>query len=110
MKLDEFISDALFNIIKAIDKTNEKSNREVLIGRTQNGSTSVEFDIAVSAETASKGDAGIKVMAFLDIGGGREYKNSSISRINFAVHIDPETKEQVKKRRDEIKVASRNCG
>ena len=67
----------------------------------QNNSYVVEFDIAVGVEASGKGGAGIKVMG-VNLGGEKEYKNSSVSRIKFNISIDPETKEELKKSREEV--------
>ena len=67
----------------------------------------MEFDIAVSVEeTGSKsGKAGIKVLQFAQAGGdlSKENKNSTVSRIQFGVHIDAMTKEEDARHRAEYR-------
>jgi len=97
MNLQEFIENVLVSIDKAVDGARAQTKRDISLSNTPDRRT-VEFDIAVSAEeTASgSGKAGVRVMQFVEAGGdiSKENKNSSVSRIQFGVYIDPLTKEE----------------
>ena len=97
MELDEFIAKALLDIDKAISESAEKSNHRIHFTQASDNRT-VEFDIAVSAESTNtrSGKAGVKVLQFAEAGGdlSKVNKNSTVSRIKFGVYIDPRTKKQ----------------
>lgn len=89
MELKEFVKNALKEIIEAVDEVNESASREIRLQGNE-GSRSVEFDIAVSASEkgTSDGGAGIRVLHFVEIGGkvGSEVTNTTISRIKFGIY------------------------
>lgn len=97
MNLKEFVSQAIQDIIQAVDEASGKSSRDAELAHRQAQRT-IEFDIAVSAEsTDSKaGKAGIRVLQFAEAGGNLsvETKNSTVSRIVFGIDVDTSTKQE----------------
>jgi len=105
MDLQEFVKSVLVSIDKAVEDARRETQRDISFTNTPERRT-VEFDIAVSVEeTDSKsGKAGIKVLQFAEAGGDvrKENKNSTVSRIQFGVHIDAMTKQEEARHRAEI--------
>ncbi|HAT73636.1 MAG: hypothetical protein US30_C0009G0023 [Candidatus Moranbacteria bacterium GW2011_GWF2_36_839] len=97
MNLQEFVKDVLVSIDKAVGEARAETQRDVRFSDSKNQRT-VEFDIAVSVEEkdSKNGKAGIRVLQFAEAGGdiSKENKNSTVSRIQFGVHIDSMTKEE----------------
>lgn len=97
MNIEEFVRNVLVNIDKAVEGARAETKRDIRFSNTKDQRT-VEFDIAVSAEEtdAKSGRAGIRVLHFAEGGGdiSKENKNSTVSRIQFGVHIDSMTKEE----------------
>lgn len=95
MDLQEFVKNVLISIDKAVDEARRETQRDISFSDTKDLRT-VEFDIAVSVEEtdAKSGKAGIRVLQFAEGGGdiSKENKNSTVSRIQFGVHIDAMTK------------------
>lgn len=95
MELKEFVKSVLKDVVDAVEETTKESSREMyLVNNT--GSRSIEFDIAVTVEGSDsrEGGAGIKVFQLIE-GGGKissETKNSTVSRIQFGVFVDTQTK------------------
>jgi len=54
----------------------------------------------VEESKSTKGKAGIRVLEFVEAGGGVDYenRNSTVSRIRFGVVVDPITKEELRKK------------
>ena len=102
MDLQEFVKSVLVSIDKAVEGARTETRRDISFSNTADKRT-VEFDIAVSVEeTDSKsGKAGIRVLQFAEAGGDltKENKNSTVSRIQFGVHIDAMTKEEESRQR-----------
>jgi hypothetical protein len=94
MELQEFIQKAIADIAAAVDAVNTSSTRRVTFKKHE-GKRTVEFDIAVTAESASTGKAGagIKVLSLIDVGGSntKEVKNSVVSRIVVGIDLDENT-------------------
>ena len=97
MELKEFIKSVLKDIVEAVEETRTESMRDMHLDSGKDQRT-VEFDIAVTVEdsTGASGRAGIRVFSLIEGGGdvSKELKNSSVSRIQFGVHIDRWTKEE----------------
>lgn len=96
MDLKSFLEKAITDILDGIKAANKNSDYPIGLVRKIEDSKAIDFDIAVSAED-SQGEnagAGIKVLSFLDLGGGLEsqQKNSSVSRIKFSVMVFPHKK------------------
>lgn len=90
MELKEFIKKVLLEITGAVkDASNEARCRIEIYGTPNN--RHIEFDIAVSVEetSAKSGNAGVKVLQFVQAGGdmSTENKNSTVSRIKFGVYV-----------------------
>lgn len=97
MELKNFIKNVLVEIIEGVDEASEDSLRGFNLSSVQ-GSRTIEFDIAVTAESESNlaTGAGIKVLGLLkaDANGKEKTKKSEISRIQFGVNVDTQTKEE----------------
>lgn len=97
MELKDFIKNVLKEVVEAVEETRGESMRDMHLDSVPDRRT-VEFDIAVTAEDSvgSSGRAGIKVFSFIEGGGdvSSQVKNSSVSRIQFGVHVDRWTKEE----------------
>lgn len=95
MELKQFIKNVLRDITQAVDEISLESTREMHLNNSTEQRT-VEFDVAVTAEdiTSASGNAGIKVFSIIEGGGetSKEVKNSSVSRIQFGVHVNRWTK------------------
>ena len=94
MELKEFVKSILKDVVDAVEETRKESSRDMRLSSKEN--RSVEFDIAVTVEDSGskEGGAGIKVLQLFEAGGkvSAETKNSSVSRIQFGVYIDTQTK------------------
>lgn len=89
MNLKPFLKTAIVDIVSAMEESSKELGREIHIG-LQGDSKSVEFDIAVTAESALSGQAttGIKVLGVgLDAELKGDTKQSEISRIKFRAYI-----------------------
>ena len=108
MKLQEFVKDVLISIDKAVEEARGETRRDIKFSDSKNQRT-VEFDIAVSVEekNAKDGKAGIRVLQFAEAGGNisKENKNSTVSRIQFGVHIDSMTKEEEARQKAEFEAS-----
>lgn len=97
MELEEFVTKVIVDLDKAVEGARKVTKRNVSFRENQTSRT-VEFDIAVSAETVGtkSGKAGVKVLHFAEGGGelSKETKNATVSRISFGVSIDSATKEE----------------
>jgi hypothetical protein len=95
MNIEEFVKNVLVSIDKAVESARSEMQRDIHLASSANQRT-VEFDIAVSAESAdtASGKAGVKVLQFVEAGGDltTQSKNSTVSRIQFGIHIDSMTK------------------
>ena len=105
MDLDEFVKKVLVDINKAVDTAEVNSSRRIYFNSHKERPT-VEFDVAVTAEHATKGSgaAGVKVLSFVK--GEGEYekanKSSTVSRVKFGVDIYPLTKSEEQERDSDI--------
>lgn len=99
MDIREFVEETLKQVIEGVKAAQESeggnlinaSNNAPVSGHLfSNGTlgtfTIVEFDIAVSAETAGKGGAGLKVFG-VGVEGSGEHKSGYANRISFAVPV-----------------------
>lgn len=97
MELKEFVKSILKDVTEAVEESRGTLARDMYLDSSKDQRT-VEFDIAVTVEdaTAGTGKAGIKVFQLIEGGGevSRESKNSSVSRIQFGVHIDRWNKQE----------------
>jgi hypothetical protein len=97
MNIHEFVKDVLVDLDKAVEEARQQTQRNISFSHTTDR-RSVEFDIAVTVEEtdARSGKAGIKVLELVQAGGDslKENKNSTVSRIQFGVHIDPMTRDE----------------
>lgn len=95
MELKVFVKNILKDLVDAVEETRQDCSRDMRLDSNKDSRT-VEFDIAVTVEdaTSSSGKAGIKIFQIIEGGGdvSKEYKNSSVSRVKFGVHVDPITK------------------
>jgi hypothetical protein len=93
MELENFIETVVTEVVSATEKCSIKLKREINI-TTSKDNSSIDFDIAVSAENKSGGQAGIKVLGIIAGNVDDELKNSSVSRIKFSIYIDDLIKEE----------------
>jgi len=95
MDLKEFVKTVLVEVDAGVEEAGKVSHRYIKFTGKDNART-VEFDIAVTAETSGKaqGGAKIKVWQMADIGGkgSKETRNSTASRITFGVEVSERTK------------------
>jgi hypothetical protein len=91
MELKEFVKSILKDVTEAVEESRGTLARDMYLDSNNNQRT-VEFDIAVTVEdsTTGTGKAGIRVFQLIEGGGevSKEAKNSSVSRIQFGVHVD----------------------
>ena len=97
MELKDFVKKVLVDLDSAVSEARSEMQRDVHFTDGKDQRT-VEFDIAVSAETSDQvgGKTGVKVLQFIEAGGSmsQENKNSTISRVKFGVKIGSMTKEE----------------
>jgi hypothetical protein len=95
MQLKEFVKNALKDVVEAVEEVKGESSRDMHLDGSKDQRT-VEFDIAVTVEdtVSGTGKAGIRVFSVLEGGGeaSKELRNSTVSRIQFGVHVDRFTK------------------
>ena len=95
MYLKEFVKTVVLQIDAALSEAREISARDILITNSAN-SKSVEFDIAVTAESGDISKIGgvIKVLEFFSLGTESTdiVKNESVSRIKFGINLSDRTK------------------
>lgn len=105
MDLQDFVKNVLTDINLAVDEARKLTSRDISFSEKENKRT-IEFDIAVSAESADKksGKASIKVVHFAESGGdiSKEKKNSTVSRITFGLRIDSMTKTEIVQSNSEV--------
>lgn len=90
MELQEFIKSSLEQIVGVVNEVNRDLGNSIYF--TDKGDQrTIEFDIAVSAESGDtkSGGLAIKVLEIVDVGGKKDKseKNSKVSRIKFGVNI-----------------------
>lgn len=97
MELKEFVQNVLVEINEAVDEARQGTSRDIYFDESKSSRT-VEFDIAVTASDKidGKGKAGIKVLTFAQAGGeiAQQTTNSTVSRVQFGLHISSDTKEE----------------
>ncbi|MBU1092438.1 hypothetical protein KJ836_02090 [Patescibacteria group bacterium] len=97
MELKDFVKKVLLDLVQAVEEVRGESVRDMRLSNHK-GERTVEFDIAVSAESSSglSGKAGVRVLQFAEAGGdiNKEAKNSTVSRVRFGIDIDSLTKEE----------------
>ncbi len=95
MELKDFVKNILKDLVDAVEETRQECSRDMRLDSNKDTRT-VEFDIAVTVEdaTSSSGKAGIKIFQIIEGGGdiSKDYKNSSVSRVKFGIHVDAITK------------------
>ncbi len=95
MDLRDFVKNVLIDVNAAVDEAGKETSRDIRFSVNENNRT-IEFDIAVSAESTDKknGKAGIQVLQFVNVGGdlSSEHINSSVSRVVFGLSIDSSTR------------------
>ena len=106
MNLQDFVKDVLVGLDKAVEEARVEMKRDIHFSDTKEQRT-VEFDIAVSVEETDlkSGKAGIKVLQFVEGGGGlsKENKNSTICMIKFGIRVSPMTKDEDARQTAEIR-------
>lgn len=111
MEIKDFIKSVLLQLNNAVDEARKETSRDISFTNTV-GKRTVEFDIAVTAEDSinAKGKAGIKVVSFAEVGGdiAKDSKNSTVSRIQFGLHISAKTKDEAA--REAAAMRGRNNG
>lgn len=110
MEIKEFVSKVLRDLVEAVEEVRAASVREMKL-TSNSGSRTVEFDMAVSVESATdvSGKAGIKVLEFIQAGGdvSETQKNSTVSRVKFGVDIESLTKDEEARLRAKIEANDR---
>ena len=105
MELKDFVKKVLLDLVQAVEEVRNESVRDMRLSNHKDKRT-VEFDIAVSAESSSgvSGKAGVRVLQFAEAGGdiNKEAKNSTVSRVRFGIDIDSLTKEEDAKQMREM--------
>ncbi len=105
MELKDFVKNVLKDVTEAVEEYRADSSRDMYLDNSKEQRT-VEFDVAVTAEdvTTANGKAGVKVFSLLEGGGeaSKEVKSSSVSRIQFGVHVDRFTKRESAEQTAEI--------
>lgn len=95
VELKEFIRQTLFDISEGIREANAaykqsrniEENAFVLTpGRGQQEGTGIHFDVAVTTQAVTGGQASIKVLS-VGIGGDHQHTSESVSRIRFTVTV-----------------------
>lgn len=100
MDLKDFVAATLEQILEGVTKVQSSelgrnvnaenvgvpSGKNVFSGGTYGTFTLVEFDVAVSAETAGKGGANLQVFG-VGFEGGGEHKAGHVNRISFAIPV-----------------------
>lgn len=109
MNIEEFVTNVLIDLDRAVNNARSETARDISFTQTADSRT-VEFDIAVSAETLDEasGKAGVRVLSVVEAGGDlkQSNKNSTVSRVKFGVHIEPLTREENEQRAAEFREAS----
>ncbi len=107
MEIKDFVKSVLLQIDRAVDEARGETSRDITFTANE-GKRTIEFDIAVSAEdtTGASGKAGIKVISIAEAGGNisTNTKNASVSRIQFGLHISPNTKTEEQHFRDQARI------
>ena len=100
MKLDEFISNVLQDIDKGMSSAKGSTNRDYFILTTDK--PGVSFDIAVTTTKSSDAEVNGKAnVGFIEVLGagvgttiGNKKEDSEASRIQFTIHVPPQTIEE----------------
>ncbi|MDO8463449.1 MAG: hypothetical protein Q7S96_04245 [bacterium] len=104
MELKDFVQRVLLDLVEAVEGASTTAVRKMKLTDNEQHRT-VEFDIAVTVEqeTNVTGKGGIRVLHFVEAGGdvGEQTRNATVSRVQFGVKIDPWTKEEEKRQREE---------
>jgi hypothetical protein len=97
MELKQFVKEVLTNLVSAVNEVNDGSTHKMYLSSHKETGQVVEFDIAVSAESdiEDKLGGGVKVLGF-EIGSSDSaiYKNSTVSRVKFGVHVNSTPKSE----------------
>lgn len=105
MEVKDFVSKVLIDLDAAIEEARNNTSRDIYFSVNKNSRT-VEFDIAVTTEkeSAKSGKAGIKVLGLADGDANlsSQSRDSLVSRIQFGVHISPQTKSEERAEAAEI--------
>ncbi len=98
MELKDFVKKVIMDLDQAVSEANIETKREVRFKGVKEQRTALEFDVAVTVESADTGRGGgeIKVWGIGQIGAtsSSELKNSTVSRVSFGVDISEYTKEE----------------
>lgn len=98
MDLKEFVTKVIVDLDQAVSEADRQTNREIRFKGYKDNRTAVEFDVAVTVEATNSttGGGGIKVWGMADVDGrmATENRNSTISRVSFAIAIDEKTKQE----------------
>lgn len=105
MELKEFTKKAIAEIVEGVDEVSNNLQRRVLLSDIKEKRT-IEFDVAVTVEEniGSGGKGEIKVLGLIMAGGGveKETKSSTVSRIQFGVYVDVDTKKESQRKQVEV--------
>ena len=91
MELSEFVRCALLDVRRAIQDSNSECTSKVFAIGASPDTDNIEFDIAVTTESAQKKSGQAKISVWgQGVGGEAEgiTKNSEVSRMRFRVHIN----------------------
>lgn len=98
MELKEFVKKVIIDLDQAISEANDETKREIRFKGVKEHRTALEFDVAITVESATSGEAkgGIKVWGIAEagVGGSAEYKDSTVSRVSFGIDISEDTKKE----------------
>jgi hypothetical protein len=100
MEVKEFIKSITRSVVEAVQESSEELNHEMYITHSPDNK-SIEFDVAVTVENSTKGEAGINICNIVDIGGKDEYKSSSIHRVKLSIYIASSDKNKQQEQRAE---------
>lgn len=106
MELKEFVKKVIIDLDEAISEANDAAKREVRFRGVKGQRTSLEFDVAVTVESAlgGSGGGGIKVWGIGQVDGKGNYEqiNSTVSRVSFGVDISNFTKNEMEEKNRQL--------
>jgi hypothetical protein len=98
VELKEFVKKVIIDLDQAVSEANAETKRDIRFKGVKEQRTAVEFDVAVTVESAESNNigGGIKVWGIAEAGakGSAESKNSTVSRVSFGIDIGEYTKEE----------------
>jgi hypothetical protein len=107
MELKDFVKKVIMDLDQAVTEANNETARQVRFKGVKDQKNSLEFDVAVTAESTKSGEGGggIKVWNIVEAGGkvSNEIRNSTVSRVSFSVDISETTKEEDRRLNESIR-------